>query len=158
MLLNKIIGANASEIAHANEALDQSAPGQQTPGQPLPTIRELASALRVSPVTVAAAYRLLRTRGLAVGQGRRGTRLRPQSSPQPPALRSLSIVEGVVDLTTGNPDPELLPSIDAALRGLHHDQHLYGEPAELRSLIAFATAEFDADGIPSAAVTVTLKK
>ena len=155
MLLNKIRGANASEIAHSIEGLAQSAPGQQTPGQPLPTIRELASALRVSPVTVAAAYRLLRTRGLAVGQGRRGTRLRPQSSPQPPALRSPLIVEGVVDLTTGNPDPELLPSVDAALRGLHAGTHLYGEPVELRSLIAFATAEFEADGVPSGSVTVT---
>ena len=155
MILNKITGANASEIAHSIEGLAQSNPGQQSPEQLLPTIRELASALRVSPVTVAAAYRLLRTRGLAVGQGRRGTRLRPQSSPQPPALRSPSIVEGVVDLTTGNPDPELLPSVDAALRGLHAGTHLYGEPVELRSLIAFATAEFEADGVPSGSVTVT---
>ena len=104
---------------------------------------------------MAAAYRLLRTRGLAIGHGRRGTRLRAQSSPQPPALRSPAVADGVVDLTTGNPDPELLPSIDAALRGLHAGTHLYGEPAELRSLIAFATAEFEADGIPAAAVTVT---
>ncbi len=48
-----------------------------------------------------------------------------------------------------------MPSIDAALRGLHADTHLYGDPAELRSLIAFATAEFEADGIPAASVTVT---
>ena len=87
--------------------------------------------------------------------GRRGTRLRAQSSPQPPALRSPSVADGVVDLTTGNPDPELLPSIDAALRGLHAGSRLYGEPAELRSLVSFATAEFESDGIPSAAVTVT---
>jgi DNA-binding transcriptional regulator YhcF (GntR family) len=49
-----------------------------TGGQRLPAIRELAKTLRVSPVTVAAAYRLLRTRGLAVGDGRRGTVLRAQ--------------------------------------------------------------------------------
>jgi DNA-binding transcriptional MocR family regulator len=153
--LNTIRGATAAEIAHSIEQQAQPSPGEQPSEQPLPTIRELASALRVSPVTVAAAYRLLRTRGLAIGHGRRGTRLRPQSSPQPPALRSARVPDGVVDLSSGNPDPQLLPSIDAVLRGLHHDQHLYGEPAELRSLIAFATAEFDADGIPSAAVTVT---
>ena len=151
MKLNQIKGATAAEIAHSIE--QQAQRGDRD--QPLPTIRELAHALRVSPVTVAAAYRLLRSRGLAIGHGRRGTRLRAQSSPQPPALRSPSVAEGVVDLTTGNPDPELLPSIDAALRGLHAGTRLYGEPAELRSLIAFATAEFEADGIPSAAVTVT---
>ena len=153
--LNTIKGTTAAQIAHSIEQQAQPSPGEQQTEQPLPTIRELASALRVSPVTVAAAYRLLRTRGLAIGHGRRGTRLRPQSSPQPPALRSVRVPDGVVDLSTGNPDAQLLPSIDAALRGLHHDQHLYGEPAELRSLIAFATAELDADGIPSAAVTVT---
>jgi DNA-binding transcriptional MocR family regulator len=153
--LNQIKGTNAAEIAHSIEELAQSAQGEQLPEQPLPTIRELASALRVSPVTVAAAYRLLRTRGLAAGHGRRGTRLRAQSSPHPPALRSPAVAAGVVDLTTGNPDPELLPSIDAALRGLQIGTRLYGEPAELRSLISFATAEFEADGIPAAAVTVT---
>jgi DNA-binding transcriptional MocR family regulator len=120
----------------------------------LPTIRELAATLRVSPVTVAAAYRLLHTRGVAVGHGRRGTRLKAHST-MPPALRSTGPVEGVLDLTTGNPDPALLPSIAAVLRGLHTDTHLYGDPAELRTLIAFATAEFEADGISAQAVTVT---
>ena len=74
--------------------------------QQLPTIRELAAALQVSPVTVAAAYRLLRTRGLAVGHGRRGTRLRAALRPHNlPRCDRPSIAEGVVDLATGNPDP-----------------------------------------------------
>ena len=149
--LNQIKGATAAEIANSIEEAARKASNDEQ----LPTVRSLAASLRVSPVTVAAAYRLLHARGLAVGQGRRGTRLRAHLTPQPPALRSARVPDGVVDLSSGNPDPQLLPSIDAALRGLHHDQHLYGEPAELRSLIAFATAEFDADGIPSAAVTVT---
>ena len=147
--LNQIKGGTASEIADSIE--QQARPGED---QQLPTIRELASALGVSPVTVTAAYRLLRTRGLAVGQRRRGTRLRAPSS-QLPAIRSLPIVDGVVDLTTGNPDPDLLPSIDAALRGLKAGTHLYGDPAELRALISFATTEFEADGIPASAVTIT---
>jgi DNA-binding transcriptional MocR family regulator len=146
-----ISGTTAAEIADCIEREARKAVDDEQ----LPTVRSLAASLRVSPVTVAAAYRLLHARGLAVGRGRRGTRLRAHLAPQPPALRSARVPDGVVDLSTGNPDPQLLPSIDAALRGLHHDQHLYGEPAELRSLIAFATAEFDADGIPSAAVTVT---
>jgi DNA-binding transcriptional MocR family regulator len=146
-----ISGSTATEIADSIEEHARSAVRDEQ----LPTIRELAAALRVSPVTVAAAYRLLHSRGLAVGHGRRGTRLRAHSTPQPPALRSTTVAEGLLDLSTGNPDPALLPSIDAALRGLHADARLYGEPAELRPLIAFATAEFEADGIPSPAVTVT---
>jgi DNA-binding transcriptional MocR family regulator len=151
MKRNHVTGATATEIAHSIEQHARTADRDEQ----LPTIRELAATLKVSPVTVAAAYRLLHARGLAIAHGRRGTRLRAQSTPQPPALRSTGPSEGVLDLTTGNPDPQLLPSLDAALRGLRADTHLYGEPAELRSLIAFASAEFDADGIPAAAVTVT---
>lgn len=146
-----IDGATAAEIAHSIEQHARSV----TADEQLPTIRELASTLKVSPVTVAAAYRLLHARGVAVGHGRRGTRLRAQRAPQPPALRSPTIADGVVDLTTGNPDPDLLPSTEAALRGLQGGTHLYGDPAELRALVAFATAEFEADGIPSSAVTIT---
>jgi DNA-binding transcriptional MocR family regulator len=149
--LNTISGATASEIANSIE--QQAVFGLED--EQLPTIRELASALHVSPVTVTAAYRLLRARGLAVGHRRRGTRLRAPVLPQPPALRSASVADGVVDLATGNPDLDLLPPIDAALRGLQGDKHLYGDPAELRALIAFATAEFEADGIPASAVTIT---
>jgi DNA-binding transcriptional MocR family regulator len=148
---SSIRGSTAADIADSIERQARSAEHDER----LPTIRELAAALHVSPVTVAAAYRLLHSRGLAVGHGRRGTRLRTQSAPQLPSVRSTPAAEGIFDLTTGNPDPTLLPSIDAALRGLHADTHLYGDPAELRSLIAFATAEFEADGIPAASVTVT---
>ena len=148
---SSIRGATAADIADSIERQARSAEH----GEQLPTIRELAATLHVSPVTVAAAYRLLHSRGLAVGHGRRGTRLHAHSAPQLPTLRSTRAVDGVLDLATGNPDPALLPSIDAALRGLRADTHLYGDPAELRALIAFATAEFEADSIPAAAVTVT---
>jgi DNA-binding transcriptional MocR family regulator len=148
---SSIRGQTAADIADSIERQARSAEHDEQ----LPTIRDLAATLHVSPVTVAAAYRLLHSRGLAVGQGRRGTRLRAQSVPQLPTVRSTRSADGVLDLTTGNPDPALLPSIDAALRGLHADTHLYGDPAELRALIAFATTEFEADGIPTAAVTVT---
>jgi DNA-binding transcriptional MocR family regulator len=148
---NSIRGTTATEIA---SSIEQQARALDT-DERLPTIRELAASLHVSPVTVAAAYRLLHSRGLAVGHGRRGTRLRAHFVPQLPTPRSTAAADGVLDLATGNPDPALLPSIDATLRGLHADTHLYGEPVELRALITFATAEFEADGIPADAVTVT---
>jgi DNA-binding transcriptional MocR family regulator len=149
--LNSVKGSTAAEIANSIEEYARSIGIDEQ----LPTIRELATALHVSPVTVAAAYRLLHSRGLAAGHGRRGTRLRAHSAPQLPTLRPRYAADGVLDLASGNPDSSLLPSIDAALRGLRADAHLYGEPAELRSLIAFATAEFEADGIPAGSVTVT---
>ena len=43
------------------------------PGDKLPTVRALAKQLRVSPATVAAAYKGLQTRGLLLGGGRNGT-------------------------------------------------------------------------------------
>jgi len=151
MELTSIRGRTATDIAASIEPLARVLDADER----LPTIRELAASLQVSPVTVAAAYRLLQARGLAVGHGRRGTRLRAHSLPQPPTLRATTATEGIVDLASGNPDPTLLPSMDAALRGLHAAAHLYGEPAELRSLVAFAAEEFEADGIPAASVTVT---
>jgi DNA-binding transcriptional MocR family regulator len=140
------IAASVERAAHAGTLGDDGR---------LPTIRELAASLRVSPVTVAAAYRLLQSRGLAVGQGRRGTRLSPSSvgalavpGPRRPAT-------GVVDLATGNPDPALLPPIGVALRSVSADHHLYGGPLELPALAAFAAGEFEADGIARGPVVVT---
>jgi DNA-binding transcriptional MocR family regulator len=125
-------------------------------GQALPTIRALAARLRVSPVTVAAAYRLLRARGLVAGDGRRGTRIRP--SHPTPAVRAAEsrVAEGVVDLATGNPDALLLPPLDSALRDTLGGGAalLYGDVRAVRPFIAFAAGEFAADGIPSNAITV----
>ena len=54
------------------------------PGEALPTVRDLAATLGVSPATVSSAYKLLRSRGLVAGHGRRGTRVAP--GPVTPAL------------------------------------------------------------------------
>jgi DNA-binding transcriptional MocR family regulator len=148
-----IRGATAAAIAGSAEQAIQS--GLLGPDAPMPTIRDLAATLRVSPVTVAAAYRLLRARGLVVSDGRRGTRVRQYSRPPVvhAALRSIPI--HLVDLASGNPDPALLPPLDNALRDLDSRRPLYGAPQHVRSLIAFVAGEFEADGIPSDAVSVT---
>ena len=103
-------------------------------------------------MTVAAAYRLLRARGLTVGAGRRGTRLQPHvdAASRPPMAET-----DAVDLASGNPDPELLPAIDHALRSVPADPLLYGAPLQLRALTTFAASEFAADGIPADALLVT---
>jgi len=61
-------GRNASEISRDVEnALRE---GRIAPGVTLPPVRVLAAELHVSPVTVASAYRELREKGIARGNGR----------------------------------------------------------------------------------------
>src|SRR5688572_19334401 len=97
-----IRGRSADSIAASIEGELHS--GRLAPGARLPTVRELGTRLKVSPATVAAAYRLLRGRGLTIGAGRGGTRItsRPPSSV---ARRTPAPAPGLVDLASGNPDP-----------------------------------------------------
>ena len=141
-------GRSAASIAASVET--QLASGAVAPGEVLPTVRDLARKLGVSPATVAAAYRLLRSRGLASGFGRRGTRV--AAHPSLPAPVSLAVADGTVDLASGNPDPALLPPLDPALRTLHGGQVLYAPTSE--PLLPFAAAEFEADEIPARATAV----
>jgi len=153
MKRNTIQGDSAAAIAASVEQAVHA--GALTPGISLPPIRQLASTLGVSPVTVAAAYRRLHSRGLVVGDGRRGTRIRPTPPSPVPAVETGSVREGLVDLATGNPDPALLPSFESALRGIGTAPRLYGEPPVLTPLLTFAAGEFAIDGIPANAMTVT---
>ncbi len=77
----QIAGTTAKTIASSAEAAIRD--GRIETGEPLPTVRALAAALGTSPATVNAAYRILRQRGLVIGEGRRGTRVAPR-----PALRT----------------------------------------------------------------------
>src|SRR5689334_14684682 len=101
MSQSRIRGSTASEIASTEE--QQVHAGTLSQGARLPTIRELAGTLRVSPVTVAAAYRILQSRGLIEGNRRRGTRVRAHAPHQTAA--SALHTEGLIDVATGNPDP-----------------------------------------------------
>lgn len=150
----QIRGATAAEIADSVERGLQG--GTVAPGQRLPPIRPLAAALRVSPVTVAAAYRQLRARGLVEASGRRGTRVRAAVPTWLPAAGPALIADGLRDLASGDPDPELLPPLEPALRALPAASRLYGgdEPV-LPALAAFAADDFGADGIAATALAVT---
>ena len=103
---------------------------------------------------MAAAYRLLRTRGLTAGRGRGGTRVisRPPSRGRVSELRS---PDGSINLATGDPDPALLPSLDSALRHIDPAPALYGAAPHLPGLVSFVAGELDADGIPRGALTMT---
>lgn len=152
-----ITGRRASEIAASVEAGVGS--GALAPGALLPAMRELAGGLGVNPNTVAAAYRTLRERGVIETDGRRGSRVRarPASAPRD-ALRT-AVPAGVRDITAGNPDVSLLPSLDgplaAAARRYAAAPTLYGEDPVVPDLARLARADLDADGVPDGPIAVT---
>jgi DNA-binding transcriptional MocR family regulator len=124
----------------------------------LPPVRVLAADLGIAAGTVAAAYRLLVQRGVVETNRRAGTRIRPR----PAALsgrREVGLPEGLVDLASGNPDPALLPSPRAAMEVVAKQAAwmrpgLYGDPAVLPELAAWARERFRAEAAGLEAVTV----
>ncbi len=58
-----------------------AASGRLQSGERLPPVRELAEALGVNPSTAARAYRLLEGQGVIETGGRRGSRIKPASTP-----------------------------------------------------------------------------
>ena len=142
----QITGDTARELEGSVE--DAIRAGGLRPGEPLPTVRGLASDLGVSPATVAAAYRELRRRGLVAGAGRAGTRVRaaPPIASRPP----LSVPPGARDLRTGGPDPALLPPLPP----LRATGRLYGEPAVSPALGRVARERLAADGIDTSHLAV----
>jgi DNA-binding transcriptional MocR family regulator len=151
-----IQGAGAEAIAsNVEEAISA---GALAPGAELPPIRELAGQLGVNANTVAAAYRLLRERGAVETAGRRGTRVRDRPATTPRSLRGLAVPRGVRDLSTGNPDPALLPIAAAQLPRAGSRRRaplLYGEPAISPELAEHARVLLTADGVSTEHLAVT---
>ncbi|MFJ1755968.1 aminotransferase class I/II-fold pyridoxal phosphate-dependent enzyme [Kitasatospora sp. NPDC088134] len=149
----RISGRRASEIAaDVEHAL---ATGRVEPGTALPPLRDLAAELGVNPNTVAAAYRLLRDRGVIETAGRRGSRIRPRPATAPRDLARLPVPPGARDLAAGNPDPALLPPLGPALAAAAAGPTvLYGHPVAEAELLADYRAEFRADGVPEGELAV----
>jgi DNA-binding transcriptional MocR family regulator len=136
-------GAGSATIASAVER--EIAEGRLTPATRLPAVRELAAGLRVSPATVAAAYRTLKQRGFVVADRGRGTSV---AAVPPVRVRSAAeLPAGVHDLANGNPDARLLPSLAAAFARIDPEHRLYGVAAKLPRLVSIAETELGADGV-----------
>jgi len=147
-----IRGAGAEAIASdIEEAISM---GALTPGAELPPIRELATQLGVNANTAAAAYRLLRERGAVETAGRRGTRVRDRPATTPRSIRGLAVPPGVRDLSTGNPEPALLPIATAPLPRARAPL-LYGEPAVSPEVAGYAEASLAADGVAAEHLALT---
>jgi DNA-binding transcriptional MocR family regulator len=88
--------------------------GELQPGHRLPTVRELSRSLGVSPTTVSEAWQTLALVGAIDARGRQGTFVRQRTGPGSPR-RYRRITEGpgrfTLDLSTGTPDPALLPDL-----------------------------------------------
>jgi DNA-binding transcriptional MocR family regulator len=140
----RIAGGGAAEIAASIERGIEE--GALPPGAPLPAVRALATELGVSPTTVAAAFKDLRSRGLVVTRSRSGA----QVSWRPPvagAWQGTVAPEGVRDLASGNPNPELLPDLTPVLRQIEAPRQLYGGDPTDPELIELARAELGEAGI-----------
>lgn len=88
-------------------------------GHRLPSIRAIANEIGVSPTTVAAAWQLLTRSGVIVTSGRRGTVIASRSGKALRYRRAVDPTSSVpLDLSTGVPDPRLLPDLGSAVRAL----------------------------------------
>src|SRR4051812_39536215 len=146
-----ITGATTRDIAASVEA--GGAAGAPAPGAKLPSVRVLAASLGVSPTTVAGAFAELRRRGIAISRPRSGLRV----ADRPPVASHLErapVPEGVRDVSSGNPDPRLLPDVLRAFRSLSDEPRLYGAHSVTDELRAVASAALRADGVDAAHLCV----
>ncbi|WP_393085788.1 aminotransferase class I/II-fold pyridoxal phosphate-dependent enzyme [Streptomyces sp. LN704] len=153
----RIEGRRAADIASSVERAVGA--GALEPGQPLPPMRELAARLGVNPNTVAAAYRVLRERGVIETDGRRGSRVRSKPVTTGREYIRVEVPDGVRNLVDGNPDRALLPGLAEAFAAAagqsDRDPVLYGDAAVEPELRRLARADLDADGVPEGPVVVT---
>ncbi len=137
-------GSTAQAISASVETAIRQ--GTLQPGDRLVSVRDLATDLGVSPNTVAAAYRHLGDRGLVVGAGRRGTHVAPR--PPVPTTVVTQVRAGLVDLATGNPDPELLPPLPRVRRSVASSPPVDATGViDLPELVALAGDRFRSAGL-----------
>jgi len=74
--------------------------GAIAPGDPLPTVRQLARDLNVAPNTIARAYGTLQSEGWLAGEERRGTRVAERVPSANPRARAAALQEGVAGFVT----------------------------------------------------------
>lgn len=130
-----ISGRSAPDIADSvRDLVDR---GLLVPGQALPPVRALAEQLGVNRNTVIAAYKVLVQAQVAITRGRGGT-LIAKDQVLPEEGFSEHEDADVVDVGSGNPDPNFLPDLSDALNRLAADPVLYGESVIDPDLAAWA--------------------
>ncbi|HEX5859195.1 MAG TPA: aminotransferase class I/II-fold pyridoxal phosphate-dependent enzyme [Microbacterium sp.] len=130
--------------------------GDLAPGDRLPTVRSLATAIGVSPATISAAWQALGRAGLIESRGRAGSFVRERRRDWlTPRMRGLAGHGETLrlDLSRGTPDPALLPPLGPALGrvSMRAETGSYQELPVMPEL-----AEVLADSWPSAAGSITV--
>lgn len=151
-------GRKAEDIYRAIE--HAAGHGGLAAGTQLPTVRDLATTLKVNKNTVAAAYRMLLDGGIIATNGRRGSVVAGRL-PSGPAFPAAVPAAGspVVALHDGNPDPAFLPTrpeLLAAFAALDlATPHLYGEVRNVPALLDLAHDAFAADHLHGPGIFVS---
>ncbi|WP_102795876.1 aminotransferase class I/II-fold pyridoxal phosphate-dependent enzyme [Bowmanella denitrificans] len=132
-----ISGNNAQSIFESVRELTQS--GDLPAGALLPPVRELADTLGVNRNTVSSAYQRLAKAGIAITQGRLGTRICQ--------LTDAGEQEGMTDtalydLADGSPNRDWLPDLNQVASRTQFQQYLYGENTLLPGLAEFGQQWF----------------
>jgi DNA-binding transcriptional MocR family regulator len=138
-------GSTATDLANDIEVAIRD--GKLAPGDYLESVRQVAKRVGISPATVSSAYRMLRDRGMITTRERSRTMV----SNRPPIATEVSVPlsASVRDLSNGNPDPELLPSLEDAVHKLKLPLRLYGEESIVPELLDLARHELGDHGIPT---------
>ncbi|WP_295893607.1 transcriptional regulator PtsJ [uncultured Vibrio sp.] len=142
----KIVGKTSLEVSDCIRELVLK--GDINAGDSLPPVRELAERLGINRNTVALAYQRLVKSGIAITQGRLGTRI--CSPPEAGEQEGRSESTALTDLANGNPNPARLPNPqDLLTQGLLSKQlatpKLYGDQTVLPDLRLFAEASMALD-------------
>lgn len=135
-LLAEVTERDAQGIARALGALVSE--GSISAGEKLPTVRAVASGLEVSTSTVAEAWSQLRDHGVISTDRRRGTTVRENPKGGRSRYWRVPMEPGTLalDLSTGTPDPHLLPRIEPILEKIHSSLEVtsYLDPPVLSAL------------------------
>ena len=115
LIVDAVADRSARGLAATVSRLTRS--GALSGGTRLPTVREVAKRLGVSPTTVSEAWQTLAQAGVLETRGRLGSFVlnRPRTDGRQRYRRVTAPGAFAIDLSTGTPDPELLPDPRAAL-------------------------------------------
>lgn len=131
-IVARITGSGSGPLVVAIE--EMIADGSLEPGQRLPSIRALASAAGMSPTTVSEAWRTLHRKGMLHTEGRRGTHVSFLARRSAAGVWRLQMSgSDALDLSSGSPDPLLLPRVSLGadeLAGLFQRSTYYGPVVE----------------------------
>lgn len=133
----KISGDSAHTIFESVRQLTKE--GALVSGDVLPPVRELAQQLGVNRNTVSSAYKKLSQAGIALTQGRLGTRICEDISA---GEQEGSTQTSLFDLADGSPCKSWLPNLNKVASLTPLNQYLYGEDTILPSVSAYGKAWF----------------